>query len=110
MPESDLETFESGQTKRGQYTLGPLPWSREQLVRDFWSNFIASFEHTKEHPGFGANQALEDIQNILEVFFDSGEDLFAAISAFRQQAEADGAKFYARGNQWRVKELERGVR
>ncbi len=69
----------------GEYTLGPLPWSREKLIQTFWANWVDSFEQIKEHPGFAAHQALEDIQTTLEIFLDGVDDLLPAVSVFRQE-------------------------
>ena len=108
MAKDDQRTFEPFQDDPRSYSLGPLPWSREQLIKDYWSNFVAAFEHIKEHPGFAANQGLDDIQSALEVFLDAAQDLFAGISIFRE--EADRGELYGRGSQWRLEELERRVR
>jgi len=50
--------------KSKNYKLGPLPWSRETLIKAFRANWLGALEAIKEDPGFAAQEGLEDVQMI----------------------------------------------
>src|SRR6266496_438457 len=94
--------------KLSQYSLGPLPWTRERLINAYWADWLGSLQKIKEHPGYLAHQALDDIQASLEMFFDCVDDLTAATSYFRDQAAEHD--LFSRGNRQRLEQLERSIR
>ena len=52
------------------YKLGPLPWSRETLIKAHWANWVATAEDIKEHPGCAAQEALQAVQMGIDLFVD----------------------------------------
>ena len=89
------------------YKLGPLPWSRDTLIKAFWTNWVQVLENIKEHPGFAAHEGFEDIHFSLSLFLDNTNDLLAAIADVKNLVEPS---FFARGNQQSVEQWDRKLR
>jgi hypothetical protein len=90
------------------YRLGPLPWSRETLIKAYWGNWLAAYEYIKEHSGFTAQEQLQAIQFAFHVFLDNTDDLLSAIEAFKQDFQKPG--FSGRGNRANVEHWDRKLR
>lgn len=76
------------------YTLGPLPWSEEELRTLYFQDFKATELAIQEHPGFEVFQDLTSLDLSLAIFRACVSDFLRAIDSFHKQA-AD-PKFWTR--------------
>jgi len=90
------------------YKLGPLPWSRETLIKAHWANWVATAEDIKEHPGCAAQEALQAVQMGIDLFVDNSNDLLSAVADYKNDAQNPG--FYDRGNHETVERWDRRLR
>lgn len=72
-----------------RYTLGPLPWDEDHLVRAHFKSFIETQAAIQEHPGFKPHQNLLSMQLALDIFLDAVLDLRANIQAFVNAGGSD---------------------
>lgn len=77
-----------------EYTLGPLPWSEEELETRYFKDFVATRRAIEEHPGFEVLQDLVSLDSSLAIFRAFISDLQEAIDSFHIQA--DNRKFWTR--------------
>lgn len=89
------------------YKLGPLPWSRDTLIKAYWANFIEVAESIKEHPGFSVLEAFQHVQLSLGLFLDNCTDFLAGVSDLKTLTDS---RFFSRGNQQIVEYWDRKLR
>jgi hypothetical protein len=68
-------------------SLGPIPWSDEQITALYFQDFRALDEAMKRHPGHAAASGLEELQFSLSVFEELAQALLDEIQHFREAAE-----------------------
>ena len=91
-----------------RYELGIPPWSKEELKKAYFSDFIYTRESIKKHPGYLAHSSLQDIALSLGIFCDSVSNLLESVQTFR--SESHSGKFWTRPVRSRLDELELRVR
>jgi len=91
------------------YKLGPLPWSRDTLIKAHWVNWVGALENIKEHPGFAAQEGLDDVQRTLDVFLDNCDDFWLTVTNFKTSVVQQPG-FFWRSNREKVEQWERTLR
>lgn len=93
------------------YTLGPLPWSKELLRKAYFRDFITTRKAIQEHPGFQAHRHLCSLQLLFDIFVDAVFDLLESIDAFHRDAQT--REFWTPSAQQRFKKrlliIQRGI-
>lgn len=71
-------------------SLGPPPWTEEQLRKAYFANFTETQKAIRCHPGYLYQRELESLELSLAVFNDSVQDLRRSIETFRSRTSNPG--------------------
>lgn len=70
-----------------QYSLGPLPWSDDDLVAAVWKSPKTVHEWIDEHPGHVFVARLASLRGVLRIFKESAEQFNVCLGQFHKDAQ-----------------------
>ncbi len=78
------------ETTSPDYKLGPLPWSKEFIEKEYWRDMKGTKEAINEHPGYFINREIEATELSLDFFLSAVSELMSSIDGFKKRsAEAN---------------------
>ncbi|HET7832917.1 MAG TPA: hypothetical protein VFK88_08150, partial [Gallionella sp.] len=77
----------SSMPSSAHYSLGPLPWSDEQLVAAVWKSFTQAQEWVDEHPGRTFVARLESLRAVRRIFEGSAGQFSECLMRFHAEAQ-----------------------
>ena len=68
------------------FSLGPLPWSDDVLVRAVYEDFRKAEAFVKEHPGYDINERLDSLRAVLRIFNKAALGFASGLEQFFEQS------------------------
>lgn len=73
--------------RRPTISLGTIPWTEETLIEAFWQDFQGTRQIVDAHPGRKIDRHLQSLEAVLDMFFESAQQIQQTLRIFCEEAE-----------------------